>query len=113
MKTALRRWKCWLIQASRVLKHTNAVLMIDSAQFSDYMADSLHLLQTMRTAAYARSHAIKFFLHKNAKLIESEMCARVCVCGGGFVLECAVFLFDISITTCILTPHTGSLLNRV
>lgn len=80
MKTALRKWKCWLIQASHVQKHTNAVPVIDSTRFPDYMADSLHLLQTMRTAVDARSHAIKFCLHKNVKLIESEMCAGVCVC---------------------------------
>lgn len=64
-------------QEVEVLPHTsfknptNAAPMIDSTRFSDYMADSLHLLQTMRTAVYARSHAIKFCLHKNAKLIES------------------------------------------
>lgn len=66
------------MQASHVQKHTNAEPMIDSAQFSDYTADSLHSLQKMWTDVH--SHAIKFCLHKNGKLIENEMCARI---GGG------------------------------
>lgn len=63
--------------------------MTDSAWFSDYMADSLHLLQKMRTDVYSHSHAINFCLHKNATLIESEMCAVV----GVLSWKCRVFVW--------------------
>lgn len=47
--------------------------MTDSTWFSDYMPDSLLLLKKRRTDVCSHSHPIRFLLHENEKLIESEM----------------------------------------
>ena len=79
--------------------------MTDSTWFSDYMPDSLHLLKMMRTDVCSDSHAIRFWLHENEKLIESEIWKKDC-----FLLLRAVCIFDIMVgrQTCLTLLHRAS-----